>query len=102
MVGEGGVAQPVHLGDRNTAGRQRLARADHDLSAVRVEPDDIERIAATYAEPAALADRVVDDTPMGAEDIAVHINNFTRFSRKPTSAAESPIASPTRAAPPRF
>ena len=66
---------------------QRLARADDDPPAGRIEVDDVERLADGDADAAALADRVVDDAGMAAEDAAVDVDDVARPRRRRASAA---------------
>ena len=69
------VADPVHVAQRDAPRRERLARADHDAARCRVEAHHVERLAGRDAEPAPLADGVMDDAVMAAEHAAVEIDD---------------------------
>jgi hypothetical protein len=71
------ASSPSQLTSRTVivAGGERLARADDDAARLCVQPHDIERVAAAEAETAALADRVVDDALMAAENGAGEVDD---------------------------
>ena len=71
------VAEPVDVAQIEPRGEQGLARPDHDASARCIEGNDIERSAIGNAEAAALADRVVDDAPVLAQDAPVDVLDRT-------------------------
>ena len=60
---------------------QRLARADHDAAARRIELDDIERRAGGDAQSLALADGEMNDALMPADDAAVEIDDVAGLDR---------------------
>ena len=68
-------ADPVEIAQLHERRRQRLARADDDAPARRVERDDIERLAGGDAEAAALADGVMQDAVVAAEHAAVDMDD---------------------------
>ena len=70
------VAQPVQPADRDGAARQGFARADRDLAALRVDAHDVERLRrAADAEAPALADGEADNAVVGAQFVAVEIDD---------------------------
>ena len=85
--GERSVAEPVHVGDADRAGRQRLARADDDARPLGIEPHHVERLADRQAEAAPLTDGVVDDAAMAAEHPAVDMDDRRPAARRPASDA---------------
>ena len=77
---EWSVAQPVYLAHRDFSRCQHLFRANNNPARIDVELHDIERLVqATDAEAPALADRVVDDTPVGAEHTTVGMHDLARI-----------------------
>ncbi|MPL79216.1 hypothetical protein SDC9_25091 [bioreactor metagenome] len=79
LRGERFIAKPVDLAHRDDAGGERLLRADDHPPRLGIEPDDVKRLAAADAEPAALADGVMDHAAMRAQHLARQIDDLARI-----------------------
>ena len=73
------VAEPIHVAQFEASRAQRFARTDHDLPRRGIEPEHIERLLRRHANPLPLADRVIDDPAMAAENPAVDMDDVPRL-----------------------
>src|SRR5262252_4745933 len=71
------VCEPVHVPKGDPVRMQAFARPDHDLPLCGIEAHDEEGLRARDAEPAALADRVVDDAGVPAEHAPIDMHDVT-------------------------
>jgi len=80
-VGERPIAQPVHLAQLDPMRQQRFARADDHFALSSVDAHDIKWLGRGDADPASLADGVVDDAVVPAELAPVDMHDVARLRR---------------------
>src|SRR3954454_5148360 len=87
------VANPVDVAQQDAVHPQRLARADHNLAARRVQPHHIQRRAGGDTQASSLADREMHDALMSADGASIKIDDLARLERiRPQSADDVCIA----------
>ena len=90
------IAEPVDVAQVDAACLQRLPRADDHARALRVQMDDVERLAQRDADAAALADRVMDDAVVAAEHAPVDMDDVARRGRSRLQLGDDVEIAPLR------
>ena len=90
QVLQGLIAKPIHVSKRDVARAQPLPRADHDLAALGIELHHLEGLGRRHADPAPLADGVIDDAAMPPEHAAVDMDDVARLCRARAQPLDDP------------